>query len=257
MKALSLRTLLIGLPSVALLAAAILVVPAVGQEGPREAPPIGTGQAGQLTALALEAIHAGNYKDAIHALHSAAFILEEGLGMHMPGPGMGPMPLELRPFGEGPHPMALHMRRLPDSMDPFKGEIERVSRLIGWLGEEHGVDVSRMKEGVEQAVSHHLEGRHEEAEQTLRRVMGAVENLMRERGIEPPEGARKDFPTAFERVSNRARELQEAGADLGDIPDRLAEADRAFDEQRVDEAWEILRAVNGDLERIDHELREE
>jgi hypothetical protein len=249
------------LSALVVLALAAWVLPVVGQEAQGESRPVGVEQAEQLTTTALNAIREGDYKDAIHALHSAAFILEEGLGMHAPAAGMAPMtpgpPYALSPFMEGPRFMGPQTHRPPEFMDPFKGEVDKLQRLLNWLVEEHGVDVGRLMEGTEDAVNHYREGQTEQAEQSLRRIRQAVEDLMRERGIEPPEMPRKEFPSAFERISNWARELGEAGKDLGDIPERLSDAERAFDEQRVDEAWEILRSVHRDLQRMEQESQSE
>lgn len=66
----------------------------------------------------------------------------------------------------------------------------------------------------------------------------------------------QDFPSALERIRARANEIQNAGADIGDIPDRLAVAEKAFNEDNPDEAWQILQAANADLDRIKQEFRQ-
>ena len=66
----------------------------------------------------------------------------------------------------------------------------------------------------------------------------------------------EDFHRVLERTWNHVNELQERGADLGDIPARLEEAQIAWDQDRVDEAKEILQGVHEDLRRIQAELRE-
>jgi hypothetical protein len=175
-----------GLVALALLILAIL--PAIGQNtAPEEKPPVGLEQAQELSVLATQLMRDGNYKDAIHALKSAAFVLEEGIGAHMGGPGMMP-PMQMGQMPGGPQ-----MGR-PGMSGPMMGP--------------------------------------------------------------GPGPGNQDFLTALERIRTRANEIQNAGADIGDIPDRLASAEKAFSEDRPDEAWQILQAVNADLDRIKQEFRQ-
>jgi len=186
MKTLRWKFALLGIPAALAVALVMFVVPATGQDQPGgDKPPVGVDQAAQLSQTAVDAIKAGNYKDAIHALHSAAFILEEGLGMHAPCQGMMP-------------PMMNQMGRGPMEMGP--------------MGPPSGMERPPMEER---------------------------------------------FPAVMERTWGKVHELQNAGVDVGDIPDRLESAQKAFDEGRKDEAWEILRTVHRDLERIANESRNE
>jgi hypothetical protein len=90
MKFLNWKTASIAITVLILAVTAILVVPAIGQDQKKDKPPVGLEQAQQLTEVASRAMKEGNYKDAVHALHSASFILEEGCEMHGGGPGMPP-----------------------------------------------------------------------------------------------------------------------------------------------------------------------
>jgi hypothetical protein len=180
---------ILAISAAGLFAAALLVLsvlPAIGQnQAPEEKPPVGLEQAQELSTLATQLMRDGNYKDAIHALKDSAFILEEGLGGHMGGPGMMP------PMQGGGQPGGPMMGR-PGMGGPMMG----------------------------------------------------------------PGPGNQDFPSALERIRARANEIQNAGADIGDIPDRLAAAEKAFSEDSPDEAWQILQAVNADLDRIKQEFRQ-
>ena len=108
MKHINWKSLLIAVPAFLLGLALAFGVPAIGQnQAQAEKPPVGLEQAEELTQLANEAMRNGNYKDAIHALHSAVFILEEGLGLHMPNPGM--MPGMMPGMGGGMGPVTMPM----------------------------------------------------------------------------------------------------------------------------------------------------
>jgi hypothetical protein len=186
------RPAIIGLSTLALVILAILIAPAIGQnQAPDENKQIvGREQAEQLSTIATQAIRDGKYKDAIHALRSAAFILEEGTGMHDQGPG-------------GMHQMPGMGGPMPQMMGP--------GGPMGQGGPQMG------------------------------------------QGQYPPDEA---FPTKLEVTQKRADELKNAGADLGDIPDRLAKAKEAFDRGSKGDAWDILRAVNADLDRIKSQMQQ-
>lgn len=179
----NLRIALISLPVLIIAILAIFVVPVIGQDAAKEKePPVGLKQAEELSKMATDYIKSGEYKKAIHALHSAAFILEEGLGMHAPGQRhMCPMmPPEMRKPGMGPM----------DGMGP-----------------------------------------HEK-----------LKNM--------------DFPTALEKTRNRVRELKDMGLDPGDLPKRIEEAEKAAKAEKLDEAWEILKGIKEQMDRIFREAKE-
>lgn len=221
------------------------VLPAIGQEFWHDRPVIGVEQAEQLTAIALDKIHEGDYKSAIHALHSAAFILEEGLGMHMGGPGM-PM------MGPGPMPWE------PPHRDQFMMKVEETERCLVWLAEEHGIETERLFGALEEAVCARDEGRMEDAEHMLMRIYNRLGEIKEEHGIELPghDPDKQEFGIALERTWHFMEELMERGAELEGFPGRIEEVEILFSQGSREDAWFILREIQEDLHRIAEEMEE-
>ena len=153
-----------------------------GERPQPEKPPVGLEQAQELAQFASQAMREGNYKEAIFALHSAAFVLEEGLGLHLPQP-QPPMMMPMGPMPQGQGMCPMMPPKAPSVGNPAE-----------------------------------------------------------------------DFPTSLERSKARAEEIRKAGGELGDIPDRISRAEEAFKAGNEDEAWEILKAVNEELNRVKREL---
>jgi hypothetical protein len=196
MKYLNWKTASIVSTLIVIAALVILVAPAIGQDQKdKDKPPVGLDQARELTDIANSAMKSGKYEDAIHALHSAAFILEEGLGRHGGGPGMmGP--------GMG-HDMG------PGMMGPGMNQGQ------GPMGPGMGMG-----------------------------PMGGPGQQM---------GRPHDFPTAIQHARTRAAELKKQGADVGDIENRIAEAEKAFKDGKEQDAWQQLKDIMGEMDRISGE----
>jgi hypothetical protein len=237
-------------------ALAVWVIPVVAQEFNPDNPPVGLDQAIQLTGIAQDKMREGDYKSAIHALHSASFILEEGLGMHMGGMGMQmggmdmPMPMmgPLQPGGR----MEGRGER-PDVM-----QLDQLRRLIGWLKDEHGLDVTDLTARADELQKAVDEDRMDDAERLRVELHRLVNQLMEENGIELPAmpGVEREFPQVMEMTRGFVEELTGRGVDVGDIPARLDEAQNLFDQGDIDGAREILRAVKQDLRELNGQSEE-
>ncbi len=221
------------------------VLPAIGQEFRHDQPVIGVEQAEQLTAIALDKIHEGDYKSAIHALNSAAFILEEGLGMHMVGPGMPMM---------GPGPMMWE----PPHRDEFMMKVEDTERFMVWLAEEHGIEMENLFSALEEAVHARDEGRMEDAENMLMRIFNRLGEIKEELGLELPghNADADEFAQTMERTWHFMEELMERGADLEGFHERLEESRILFRQGSREDAWFILHEIQDDLHQIAEEMEE-
>lgn len=225
------------------------VLPAIGQEFWHDQPMIGVEQAEQLTAIALDKIHEGDFKSAIHALNSAAFILEEGLGLHMGGPGMPMM---------GPGPMTWDRPMEPPHRDEFMMKVEETERFMVWLAEEHGIEMERLFGALEEAVQARNEGRMEDAENMLMRIFNRLGEIKEELGLELPEhdADREEFAQAMERTWHFMEELMERGADVEGFQERLEESRTLFRQGSREDAWYLLERIQEDLHRIAEEMEE-
>lgn len=94
----------------------------------------------------------------------------------------------------------------------------------------------------------------------LEQIKNQVAEIMERHGIAPPPPPppchEMEFLEIFVHTRRFMEELMELGADIEGIPGRLEEAERLFDEGRVDEALEILRDVKHDLRLINAEMEE-
>ena len=260
----------IGIPAILIIAIIAWVVPAIGQDQPvKEKELVGLKQAEELTTTALDKIHASEFKQAIHAHHSAAFILEEGLGMHSDkgpgGPGMGPgmlqMPMVNPDMYGGPQPNPVPMM---GPMDQQREEgpgrhIQKLRIVLERMKEKHGDEVAPLIEsldGVEKSIQ---AGKNDEARQALEKITGSVKDLMEKYQIDPAslgwEQPQFPFPPellarTIDGMRSYLNEVAAKNPDLNkaELEEQINLAQKAYDEKRFPEAFELLMRVNGALE---------
>ncbi|MFH1675971.1 MAG: hypothetical protein ABIC40_03015 [bacterium] len=256
----------IGIPFAFLIAIIAWVVPAVGQDEPAKAKElIGLPQAEELTVIALDKIHASEFKQAIHALHSAAFILEEGLGMHSDkGPGMGPGMLQMPMPGQdmqgprmGPSPM---MGPMDQRREEGPGRhIQKLRIALERLSEKHGDEVAPLMESLNGVEKSFQAGKNDEARQALERITGSIMELMEKYQIDPGMLQEERRPVPFppellartidgmrlylDQVAAKNPDLNKA-----DLEEQINLAQKAYDEKRFPDVLELLMRINGALE---------